>query len=70
MPHLAIPSRTLPFLGRNTIGLMMGTANPAYIEAMRLLRRSGVTVPHQDRRQKRSRTRQASKQNALRTQTW
>jgi hypothetical protein len=38
-----------------------GNENKPYIEAMREIRRSNATTPHEDSRTKRSRTRQASK---------
>lgn len=44
----------------------MGTENKPYIEAMRLLRRSGAATPHRDKRTKRKRTRTASKSNDIR----
>lgn len=42
-----------------------GIENKAYIEAMRQLRRSSATTPHEDSRTKRKRTRKASKDNAI-----
>lgn len=43
-------------------------ANPAYIEAMRELRRSNAAGTHGDRRTKRNRDRAAKKRNALNDQ--
>jgi hypothetical protein len=40
--------------------------NKPYIEAMRELRRSNATTPHEDSRTKRARTRQASKDKSIR----
>jgi hypothetical protein len=40
--------------------------NKPYIEAMRELRRSNATTPHEDSRTKRARTRQASKDKTIR----
>lgn len=42
-----------------------GTENPEYIEAMRLLRRSGAAGTHNDKRKRRKRTRQAQRQAAI-----
>ena len=42
-----------------------GNENKPYIEAMREIRRSNATTPHEDSRTKRARTRKASKQKAI-----
>ena len=47
------------------IGMSKGIENKAYIEAMRQLRRSSATTPHEDSRTKRARTRKASKDKAI-----
>ena len=46
-----------------------GIENKPYIEAMRELRRSNATTPHEDSRTKRARTRKASKDKAIREET-
>lgn len=46
-----------------------GTANPAYIQAMREIRQSSAASPHGDKRTKRSRTRSAALHAALKFQT-
>lgn len=40
-------------------------ANPAYAAAMRELRRSGAAGTHEDKREKRARTRDAQKRKAM-----
>lgn len=42
------------------------SANPAYAEGMRLLRRSNAAGTHEDRRTRRNRDRSAQKRNAIR----
>lgn len=42
-----------------------GNENKPYIEAMREIRRSNASAPHEDSRTKRKRTRKASKDNAI-----
>ena len=42
-----------------------GTENKPYIEAMRELRRSNASSPHEDSRTKRARTRKASKEKDI-----
>lgn len=46
-----------------------GIENKPYIEAMRELRRSNATTPHEDNRTKRARTRKAKLDKALREET-
>jgi len=42
-----------------------GNENKPYIEAMREIRRSSSTTPHEDSRTKRARTRKASKEKSI-----
>jgi len=42
-----------------------GTANPEYAEGMREIRRSNAAGLHQDRRERRSRTRSAGRDKAV-----
>jgi len=46
-----------------------GIENKPYIEAMREIRRSNASAPHEDSRTKRARTRKASKDKAIREET-
>lgn len=43
-----------------------GIENKQYIEAMRELRRSNAATTHQDKREKRARTRKAKNEKAIR----
>lgn len=42
-----------------------GNENKPYIEAMREIRRSNASAPHEDKRTKRARTRKASKSKSI-----